>query len=85
MTPIAESYPTLPVDEQVHLQMIVIQHIADEMRDMPDFNDKAFKELITFELYEKLEIQERREHYELCALLRDAIKTVQHISIRQLL
>lgn len=85
MIPPAELYPELQLDEQVQLQMIVIQHLADELRDMPDFNDNAFRELITFELHERLETQKKREHYELCALLRDAIKTVQHISIRQLL
>ena len=85
MTPPAELYLELGLDEQVHLQMIVIQHLADMLRDMPNFNEEAFRELLTFELNERLETQKKREHYELCALLHDAIKTVQHISIRQLL
>ena len=82
---VGRDYVKMDTDTQVHLQMVVIQRIADELKDMPDFHEEAFRELLIFEIYGRIQLQEQKENYELCALLRDAIKTVQHISIHQLL
>ena len=85
MIPPSSLYLELEPEEKVQLQLIVIRHLADELRDMPDYNEKAFRELIEYELYERLLVQERQEKYELCALLRDAIDNLPHISLKQIL